>query len=238
MVNALEGSAGMEAPHEAFRLFAPDHVAVLALLGLLGAIIFRFVRRGSDRAAAVVGRVLALTLLAYGIAIYCQKGIAGELSWEYSLPLELCHWVLISAVLALVYPSQLACEITYFWGAAGTLQAALTPDIAEGFPSWEFIQFFWSHGGILLAIVYLIGRGLRPERRSILRMMIALNVYAAVVGTIDAAFGWNYGYLCAKPLQTSILDFLGPWPWYLLGVEIVALVSFVLLDLPWKLVKS
>jgi hypothetical integral membrane protein (TIGR02206 family) len=162
-------------------------------------------------------------------------GIAGNLRWAYSLPLELCHWVLIAAVIGLVRPSQLSSEITYFWGAAGTLQATLTPDITEGFPSWEFIQFFWSHGGILLATVYFIARGFRPRRGSVLRMMLALNVYAAVVGIIDAVLGWNYGYLCAKPLQPSLLDFLGPWPWYLLWVELIALASFLLLDLPWKL---
>ena len=33
----------------------------------------------------------------------------------------------------------------------------------------------------------------------------------------------------------SLLDFLGPWPWYLLSLELIALVSFFLLDLPWRL---
>jgi hypothetical integral membrane protein (TIGR02206 family) len=217
-----------------FLLFAGDHIAALACLLVLGLLVFRLARIGSEPQKRLLSRVMAGMLLCYGCVIYFDMWRSGALGWGYSLPLELCHWVLIAAFVALLRPSQLAAEIAYFWGTAGTLQATLTPDIANGFPSWEFIQFFWSHGGILLSIVWLIGRGFRPRRRSVLRMMLAVNAYALLVGAIDALLGWNYGYLCAKPLNPSVLDFMGPWPWYLASLEAIALASFVLLDLPWK----
>ena len=66
-------------------------------------------------------------------------------------------------------------------------------------------------------------------------MMIALNIYAVVVGIINAIAGWNYGYLCRKPAMPSLLDFLGPWPWYLLSLELVAFLTFLILDLVWRL---
>jgi hypothetical integral membrane protein (TIGR02206 family) len=220
--------------HGQFRLFEADHIAALTCLFLLGLLFFRLARRGTELQKRLISQVAAATLLSYGCVIYVEMWLSGDLSWSYSLPLELCHWVLIAAFVALVRPSQIAAEIAYFWGTAGTLQATLTPDIGAGFPSWEFIQFFWSHGGILLAIVLLIGRGFRPRRGSVLRMMIAVNVYALLVGAIDGFFGWNYGYLYAKPASASVLDYLGPWPWYLAALEVFAFVSFVLLDLPWK----
>ena len=65
-------------------------------------------------------------------------------------------------------------------------------------------------------------------------MLLAANVYGIVVGTLDWIFGWNYGYLCAKPVMPSLLDYLGPWPWYLLSIEAIAFVSFLLLELPFK----
>ena len=186
-----------------------------------------------------MGRVLGSLLLGYVVVIYAQKARAGELSWQYSLPLELCHWVLFACVFTLFRPSQLGFEISYYWGLAGTLQATLTPDIAEGFPSWEFIQFFWAHAGILLAIVFFIaGRDLRPRPGSILRVFLAVNIYAVTVGIVDWIFGWNYGYLCLKPVNPSLLDYLGPWPWYLLSLEAIALASFFLLDLPWRWKKG
>jgi hypothetical integral membrane protein (TIGR02206 family) len=209
-----------------FRLFGPDHLAVLLLILGAGYLLVRFARRGDRRRNTILGRLLAGTLVAYGGTVYFRIGMAGQFSVDYALPLELCHWVLIACVVALVAGSRLASEISYFWGTAGTLASALTPDITDGFPSWEFVLFYWSHGGILLAIAFLIGRGFRATRGSVLRVVVALNAYAAVVGTLDWWFGWNYGYLRHKPAQPSLLDFLGPWPWYLVSLELIALVSF------------
>ena len=44
----------------------------------------------------------------------------------------------------------------------------------------------------------------------------------AVVGLLDFALGWNYGYLIRRPLRPSLLDHLGPWPWYIISATVVA----------------
>jgi len=213
-----------------------DRLATLALIVLFGYLIARACRRWPDRERRWVGRALAFTLVAYATVTYIKMGLAGELSVTYALPLELCHWVMIACVVALLRPSRYASEVAYYWGLAGTSQAAITPDISRGFPSWEFVLFFWSHGGVLLAVVFIIaGQGFRPGPGSMWRAFAWLNAYALAVGTIDHIFGWNYGYLCAKPYHPSLLDYMGPWPWYLLSLEAVAIVSFSLLYLPWRL---
>jgi hypothetical integral membrane protein (TIGR02206 family) len=45
--------------------------------------------------------------------------------------------------------------------------------------------------------------------------------------------GANYGFLRAKPPQASLLDLLGPWPWYILALDALAVVLFTLLYLPF-----
>ncbi len=219
-----------------FRIFGPDHLCALAVIALLCAQLF-FFRKQLPRGGQIwTGRILACLLLAYAVTIYTKMGLEGNLSWDYSLPLHLCHWVLIACMISLVHPHPLTSELAYFWGLGGTVQALLTPDLAEEFPSWEFIQFFWSHGGILLAIVYFIAiQRFRPRPGSVLRMFMATNVYALFVGALNFIFTWNYGYLRQPPSQPSLIDYLGPWPWYILSLEVIALVTFWILDLPWKI---
>ncbi len=213
---------------------ALDRLVTLGLIGALSFLIVTVCRRWPGRGTVWLGYILALQLILYAIVTYAQIILAGEFSPAYALPLELCHWVMIACVITLFRPSRLASEIAYYWGLAGTLQAAITPDIGRGFPSWEFVLFFWSHGGVLLAIVFLIaGQRFRPEPGSMWRAFAALNVYAVVAGCIDWIFGWNYGYLCAKPLRPSLMDYFGPWPWYLLSLEVIGILSFLLLYLPW-----
>jgi len=222
-----------------FHIFGRDHLAVLGLIAILGALIAAAGRRWTADRTRRLGWVLAAILLGYVVVVYAQKGMAHELNWEFALPLELCHWVMFACAFALVRPSPLASEITYFVGLGGTLQATLTPEIGQGFPSWEFILFFWSHGIVLLAVVFFVScQGFRPRQGSVLRMLAFVNLYALIVGGIDAYFGWNYGYLRDKPGRPSVLDYLGPWPWYLASLELVALAHFLLLNLPWRWFRS
>lgn len=222
-----------------FRAFNRQHLIVLGMIGVLGILIFLAGRSEHASRRTWMGRLLGGLLLGYVGTIYVQQGLSHALAWEYSLPLNLCNLVLGACIIALFRPNPFVIEIAYYWGMGGALQATITPDLAQGFPSWNFLLFFWGHGAALLAILFLVSdRKFAPGKGAIVRMMIALNAYALIVGGINAVTGWNYGYLCRKPEMPSLLDFIGPWPWYLLSLEGIALLMFLLLDLPWRFLKK
>jgi len=45
----------------------------------------------------------------------------------------------------------------------------------------------------------------------------------------------NYMFIAHKPDTPSLLDVLGPWPWYILSAEAVGLAVGLLLYLPFAL---
>jgi hypothetical integral membrane protein (TIGR02206 family) len=217
-----------------FHTFDNQHLITLAAIAAISAIVVWAARKSGVLGRAWIGRLLAFLLLAYSVGFYLEEAIRHELTWQYSLPLELCDLVLIACIVSLLWPNRLTAEIAYFWGLGGVLQASITPDITQGFPSWQYFLFFFNHGVTLISIAFLISdRRFRAQKRSILRMMIALNVYGLVVGAVDAVTGWNYGYLRQKPGMPSLIDFMGPWPWYLVSLEVTGLIVFLLLYLPW-----
>ena len=128
----------------------------------------------------------------------------------------------------MLWRHRTAYELAYFWGLSGTLQALLTPDLAEDFPSLHFITFQLLHASVVVAVLYLtLGLGMRPRPRSILRAWLWLQAYVAVTALIDWLLASNYGYLLRKPAQASLYDYLGPWPYYLISLEALSLVLFL-----------
>ena len=152
------------------------------------------------------------------------------------LPLHLCDVTAYLGAIALVTRWRLPSELVYFWGIGATVQALVTPaGLYENFPHPTFFVFFVHHGCIVIAALYVVvGRRDYPRPGAVWRAMLWSQVYFAVAGIANMLSGTNYAFLCSKPTGTgSLLDLMGPWPWYLVGLEIAALITFSLLYLPF-----
>ena len=133
----------------------------------------------------------------------------------------------------LIFNSRRLLQIVYFIGIGGAMQAMLTPALDYGFPHYRFIEFFAAHIAIILAVLYMVWvEQFRPTLKSVFLTMGFLNLLLIVVGSINFLIGGNYMFLARKPETASLLDVLGPYPWYLLSLEVVAFVLFLLLYLP------
>jgi len=61
--------------------------------------------------------------------------MVGKFTAADAMPMQLCDWAMFAVIAALVTRRRGVYELAYFWGLAGTLQAILTPNLRDGFPS-------------------------------------------------------------------------------------------------------
>ena len=181
-------------------------------------------------------RTLAALLVAAEVGWWIYLAVTGARGADLAtaLPLQLCDAAIFIAAFALLLRRQLLVELTYFWGLAGTIQALITPDLPQHFPSFPFFQYYLAHGGIVIAAVFLVvGLHQWPRRDAALRVLGITIVYVFVLGALDAATGANYMYLRSKPASESLLDLFGPWPWYIVWATLVGVALLVILDAPF-----
>lgn len=232
MSNCITFSSG----GSTLEVFSIPHLAALAAILLLCMVLVVYRNSfESEKSRKTFRYVFAAFIALQQMSIYIWYTISGEWSAEVTLPLQLCDLSLFLSIAVLLTKRQLLSELLYYWGMGGATQALLTPDIGNyTFPHFVFYQFFVSHGVILLACIYMIAvEKFRPSAQSVLRTFLITNLYAILILPVNQFTGGNYLFLSRKPLGGSLLDFLGPWPWYLLSLEAVALLLFTLLYLPF-----
>lgn len=214
--------------------FAPPHQTAIALTVLVAILAARVPRHVPALRRPAWSRALAVVLaVSWG---YAQiDGLGNGFSAARDLPLHLSDWSLVAAVVALLTRRPWAVELTWFWGLAGATWAVLSPDISKGFEDLGTWAFFIAHSGVIAAAVYLVlGLGLRPAPDALLRVIPATVVVVIVAGTADIATGANYMFLREPPASGSLLDLMGPWPWYLVSAAALALVLLTVLALPFR----
>ena len=222
---------------------SPAHFAAVAVTALVFIVLLLFVRRASPggKRRWAVGLAIANSLtwpfgaLAHGLEAY--PGFRENL-----FPLHLCDLASLTAVVALITESPRARLLTYLFGMAGTLQGLLTPSLTFAPPNPIYFSFFYHHGIVVITALLLpLGFGWQPHvplRRALWSSFIAVNIYAATVFLVNLVCGTNYAFLREKPPGGSLLDQLGPWPYYIGVLELVCVLAFLLLLLPFGLLRK
>ena len=222
-----------------FELFGQGHLLTMLLILLACLALPVLVRRA--RSPALERRVavmFGIVLLIHEVVTITTRIWLYEMPPAEQLPLHLCAITLLLVAFVLLRRSYLAFEVAYFWAMGGTLQAILTPDLDAAFPSFAYTMFFFGHGLVMLGVAYaIVVYRFRPTFVSIVKCMAATVAYAAVIGPLNWLLGTNYLYLCEKPANASLIDYLGPWPWYIASLVIIAFLSCVLWWLPFGLLE-
>ncbi|WP_068730044.1 TIGR02206 family membrane protein [Paenibacillus sp. DMB5] len=221
--------------HESdFIMFTAPHFLALAAAAALCVLLFaaRFALRTRPLLRNQVRWLLIIVLLASEGGLHAWYLSHGIWSSRQSLPLELCGITLLLSAVMLLTRSRLLYSFLYFAGIGGACIALLTPNLVYPFPHIRFLLFFTAHAAIVLSSLFMTwAYGFRPTWRSLMFTMLCLNLIAVIVFALDKLLGANYMFLAHKPGTFSVLDYFGPYPYYLLVEEVFALVIFLLMFL-------
>lgn len=249
-------SISENAPDSEFRMFSVSHFAALAVLLLLVLCVFWI--GTSKRISAIMKAILPIIMftlmLANEVIYHMYWQAVGAWSVSTALMIQMCGLsILLLPWVFIIKPGKagkLLFELLYFWGIGGALQALLTPDIGLlGFPSYKYFSFFISHGLIILLTVYAsVTLPYKISLKSLIRTMVISNMVIICIYGINHLLVLlppyevgNYFVLNYPPVTGSLVDLFvqlfGPSPWYFIGFELMALVVFGILVLPWYLCK-
>ena len=227
-----------------FEPFGLSHLVALAVTILIGYGLCRLMRsdvaeKWKDRSRLILAIVLFGSVLADPLLAWWRYAHDPEMALKfivgYSLPFYLCDVVAVILGVALLQKNQRLAEIGYLWGIAGTLQGLITPTLYFDWTTPEYYAFFAQHGGVPVAAMVLVtGMGLKPEPGVFKRALFSSWAYMAIIYALNGMLQTNYGFLNAKPSVSTLFDYMGPWPYYLITLQVIAFGLYALLLLPFR----
>lgn len=236
MFNLSQYFAG-DYPGPTFEFLGPAHLAALGFLVVLN--LFLIVRYHSTegKSRIAVRWILALILWGNEIGWHYWNYTVGKWNIQTMLPLQVCSILVWLGAWMLVTKSYRVYEFMYLMGIGGAIQALATPDLGiYGFPHFRFFQTFTSHGLIVTSAIYMtVVEGYRPTWKSLLRVALWMNLYMIPIYFLNNAIGSNYLMINHKPPTASLLDLLPEWPIYILYMEALGIVTFLILYLPFAI---
>lgn len=144
-----------------------------------------------------------------------------------NLPLHICGISVITVALLLIFKHRLLFDFSCYAGVSGAIPAILTPDVAFGMRHPLFWTYFISHYFIIIGVLYaIIAYRMKPSDKSLKNALVMTHLYAFVIFGLNYILDSNYLFLRYKPAAASLIDYMGPWPLYLLGLELCMILSF------------
>jgi hypothetical integral membrane protein (TIGR02206 family) len=216
-----------------FVLFGIWHLVALLVILLINFAMLGF-RSSSEKTRTILRWSMAILLWMDEASWHIWNLYWGH--WNVSLlPFHICSLLVWLTGFMLIFKIRWIYEFAYFIGIGGAMQALLTPDAGiYGFPHYRIFQTFISHGLLITSAIFMTTvEGFRPTWKSFWRVVIGLNIYAALVYPLNLLLGTDFLYINSKPATASLLDALPRWPYYLIYMELLGLAIFLLLYLPF-----
>lgn len=203
-----------------FAMFSISHFVIIMLLFLVSIVIFRKREKMKHETWRKIEVGIAVSLILMESSYHLWMLTNGTWDVSHAIPLELCSISLILSVILLLTRKKVIYEILLFTALLGASQAIFTPLLTFDFPHFRYFHFFYTHLMSIWVVFYFTWViGYRPTIWSVVKLFIFLNVLMPIIMIINKIVDGNYMFLSHKPNSASLLNVLGPYPWYILSME-------------------
>ncbi|WP_431137063.1 TIGR02206 family membrane protein [Psychroserpens mesophilus] len=210
---------------------SPEHLLPIGIAVLCSFLLIRFAKQSSDQKLKLtlfngLAVFVSLSVLSFHVYHICFKSY----DLKTDLPLYLCSLIALLIPVFSYFRRYWMFEILVFWIIAGTIQGVITPDIAVGFPSFDYFRYWIVHLGLLSIIFYAVFVfKMKPKFISIFKSFFALQLYVVFMVVINFLLDANYFYLNQKPKSASLLDYFGEWPYYIIIAQLIIIPLFLII---------
>ncbi len=214
--------------YNTFELFGPSHWAAIFLFLFLAIWLPWYARKYlSPTTQEKVGWALGILIFVNFPIWVLLEILGGSFDVKLHLPFHLCRFANLLMPLVMMKRNNFVFQILFYWGLSGMFQGMVTPDIVQDFPHFHYFRYFVGHHLMIVALIYaVVVYDMRPTLRGLKHAFIGLNLFLAISFFANIILNANYFWIMGKPPMASLLDYMGPWPWYILTGELVALIHF------------
>ena len=226
--------------YNSFELFGLSHwTAILIFIFLLIFLPFYSKSHLSINQQKSLGNILGFLIFINFPIWVLLEFIGGSFDVKLHLPLHLCRFANLLLPFVMLRRNEFLFQILFYWGLSGMFQAIITPDIVQDFPHFHYFRFFIGHHLMIVALMYvIIVYKMKPTIEGLKNSFFGLNLFLVIAFLANILLDANYFWIMEKPPTGSLLDYMGPWPWYILTAEFLALAHFGLAYFIFILLKK
>ncbi|MBU2930202.1 YwaF family protein [Winogradskyella psychrotolerans] len=212
-----------------------QHIIPILFATLFTVVLIKYSRKNFNefqkrKTVHYLGCFVSVTLIGF----HLYRMLFDNYNFKTDLPLYLCSLMALFIPVFTYYRRYWMYEILVFWIIGGTVQAVITPDITQGFPSFDYFRYWVVHLGLLSIIFYFIVElKMKPTFKSVFKSFLALQVYVVLMMLLNYSLDANYFYLNEKPKSASVLDYFGEWPYYILVGQLILIPLFLFVYVPF-----
>ncbi|WP_427170813.1 TIGR02206 family membrane protein [Fusobacterium nucleatum] len=215
-----------------FILFSNEHLITMGI-GFIVSILLVFLGFFTERKTAFA-KIVAIAVLGIKIAeLLFRHYYYGEEITQL-LPLHLCPMVIILSIFMMFFHSEVLFQPVYFW-SIGALFAIIMPELRDGISNFASQSFYITHFFILFSTAYaFIHFRFRPTKVGFISSFLLLVTLAFIMYFINLRLGTNYLYVNSPPVTKSLVDFMGPWPYYVFSIVGIDIALSYFMYLPFR----